>query len=254
MRFSRLPRVPLFIVGLLITLSLILPLQFAVISPGQGRDVLTSVITIKGAPTYKSSGKLLVLTVLATSPSSSLFGLDVIYSWIRGETIVLPRSVVYPPNQSAKDIEKESTADMKNSQDAAALAAFSFLGFESNQSKITTSINLADTGGPSGGLVFALGVVEKLTSEDILAGRIVAGTGTIDPMGNVGAIGGINEKLISADRAGASVFLFPVQNCASVHHIPQGLKLYSVATLTEAVAVLKNPASAKPHCTWQQIR
>ncbi len=251
MRFSSLPKTSVLLVGAFLTASLLLPLPYAVISPGRGTNVMDSVIDIAGAPTFPSTGKLLITTVMATSPSSPIFGLDVVYSWAKGESIVMPRSVLYPPEQSAKQITAAATKDMKDSQSYAADAAFSFLGFAKDQTTVTATISVKDTGGPSGGLIFALGIIEKLTSEDLLAGRVIAGTGTIDPSGKVGPIGGIDEKLIAAKRSGATIFLAPSDNCEDVHHIPAGLSVYSVSTLKEAVKVLQNVKNSIPHCTWQ---
>ena len=254
MHFSPLPRLALALVGLFLSASLIVPLPFTVLEPGGGTNVLSTVIEIHGAKTYPNTGKLLLMTVLATSPSSPIFGADVLYSWMRGDYIVLPRSVVYPPQESAKQSDARNTADMKNSQRSATAAALAYLGYPTSQKAPTVAITLRDTGGPSGGLIFALGIIEKLTPSNLLHGRTVAGTGTIDAAGNVGPIGGIEDKFIAARRAGATVFLAPSGNCNDVHHIPKGLTLYSVSTLAEAVSVLKNPTAAIPHCTWQRNR
>lgn len=251
MRFSRLPRIPLFIVALFFTASLLVPLPYVVVTPGVGTDVLAKVIKISGAPTYSPTGKLLVTTVLVTSPNSNVFGLELLYAWMRGTSIVVPRDLLYPPEKTAKQIESEFVGEMKASQDNASAAALRYLGFSPNQNAVKISINLKSTGGPSGGLIFALGIIEKLNPSDFLHGRIVAGTGTIDQQGAVGPIGGIDEKLIAAKKSGASVFLAPSANCNDVHHIPGGLKVYSVSTLTEAVSVLKDERNSIPHCTWQ---
>jgi Lon-like protease len=110
---------------------------------------------------------------------------------------------------------------------------------------------LADQiGGPSGGLMFALGIMDKV-GPDLTAGRTIAGTGTIDPTGAVGAIGGIQLKMIAARRAGATVFLAPTTNCADVRgNIPDGLKVISVSSLHQAKTDLLNLQSNKPvpHC------
>ena len=100
-------------------------------------------------------------------------------------------------------------------------------------------INLKNIGGPSAGLIFSLAVIEKLTSEDLVRGRNIAGTGTITPRGKVGPIGGIEEKLIGAARAGATLFLAPAENCPEIRHIPKGLQVVPVENLTEAVAALR---------------
>ena len=97
-----------------------------------------------------------------------------------------------------------------------------------------------DIGGPSAGLMFALGVVDKLTPGPLTGGTHVAGTGTIDATGRVGAIGGIQQKLVGARSAGATVFLVPEGNCAdAAEAIPDGLRLVKVATLDQAVDALE---------------
>jgi PDZ domain-containing protein len=118
-------------------------------------------------------------------------------------------------------------------------------------------IQLAETGGPSGGLVFALGVVEKLTPADLIRGRNIAGTGTITADGQVGPIGGIAEKIIGAKKDGVKIFLAPIENCTDIKNKDQltnsgsknDMKIVPVATLTEAISVLNLPADATyPSC------
>lgn len=100
-------------------------------------------------------------------------------------------------------------------------------------------INLADVGGPSAGLMFALGIVDKLTPEDLTGGNFVAGTGTIDDTGTVGPIGGIQMKLVGAREAGAEYFLTPGDNCASAaSDTPDGLTLVKVNTIADATRSL----------------
>ncbi|TRZ87650.1 MAG: hypothetical protein D4R83_01730 [Streptomycetaceae bacterium] len=257
MRFSPLPRFALFIVGIFLTLAGLVPLPYVVLQPGAGTDVLEKMITIEGAPTYPTSGKLLLVTVLATSPGSPIFGANVLYSWAKADSIVLPRSVVYPPEQSSQEINAVNKADMDGSQSAATVSAFSYLekiGTPVDPRKVKVRISVKNTGGPSGGLIFALAVIARLTPNDFLDGRTIAGTGTIDAQGVIGPIGGIDEKLIAAKRSGATVFLAPTSNCDDVHHIPSGLTVYSVETLTEAISVLKDAQTSISHCTWQRNR
>lgn len=105
----------------------------------------------------------------------------------------------------------------------------------------TIDLGLANQiGGPSAGLMFALGIIDKVGRVDLTKGRFIAGTGTIDPNGNVGAIGGIQLKMIAAKRKGASVFLAPADNCKDVRNAtPDGLKVVKVATLHDAVQDLE---------------
>ncbi|MER5502651.1 MULTISPECIES: PDZ domain-containing protein [unclassified Streptomyces] len=96
-------------------------------------------------------------------------------------------------------------------------------------------IELADVGGPSAGLMFSLGLIDKLTPGELTGGKFIAGTGTIDDKGKVGPIGGINMKLVGARDAGARYFLTPDENCgAAASDTPSGLTLVRVKTLADA--------------------
>ncbi|MZD06500.1 PDZ domain-containing protein, partial [Streptomyces sp. SID5785] len=115
-------------------------------------------------------------------------------------------------------------------------------------------IKLADVGGPSAGLMFALGIVDKLTPDDLTGGKFVAGTGTIDDDGKVGPIGGIQMKTVGAREKGARYFLTPKDNCATAaKDTPDGLTLVKVDTIDDAMGALKDIRSGKtsdlPSCT-----
>ncbi|MEN8651045.1 PDZ domain-containing protein [Streptomyces sp. 21So2-11] len=118
----------------------------------------------------------------------------------------------------------------------------------------TIDIKLADVGGPSAGLMFSLGIVDKLTPKDLTGGKFVAGTGTIDEAGKVGPIGGIEMKTVGARQAGAEYFLTPDENCASAAaDIPEGLTLVKVKTIDDAKKSLekigKEDTAGLPQCT-----
>jgi PDZ domain-containing protein len=107
-----------------------------------------------------------------------------------------------------------------------------FLPFEVN-------LGLGGIGGPSAGLMFALGIMDKIGTDDLTHGKFIAGTGEIKPDGTVGAIGGIQLKMLGAKRAGATIFLAPASNCSDVRgNIPSGLTVVKVSTLHEAVQAL----------------
>lgn len=77
------------------------------------------------------------------------------------------------------------------------------------ETKIPVKIDAGEIGGPSAGMMFSLQIYEQLTQQKLRHGRNIAGTGTIDVNGNVGAIGGIDKKVVAADRAGATLFFAP---------------------------------------------
>jgi len=106
---------------------------------------------------------------------------------------------------------------------------------------------LSDVGGPSAGLMFATGIVDKLTPDDLTAGKHIAGTGTIAPDGKVGAIGGIRQKMAGARNAGAELFLMPKVHCTEARdHIPDGLTVVPVETLTDAIDAIHAYTAGKP--------
>lgn len=93
--------------------------------------------------------------------------------------------------------------------------------------------------GPSAGLVFALAIYDKIDEGNLLGDQVVAGTGTMDPEGKVGPIGGVREKVAGADEDGATVFLLPTDNCADLGDLPTQMRLVPVATLKDAIAALQ---------------
>ncbi|KMO75862.1 Lon protease [Mycolicibacterium chlorophenolicum] len=111
--------------------------------------------------------------------------------------------------------------------------------------------NLANIGGPSAGLMFSLAVVDKLTTGDLNGSKFVAGTGTITPDGEVGSIGGITHKIVSAKEAGASVFLVPADNCDEAKSADEkDIELLKVDTLEHAIDGLRTLSAGgePPRC------
>ncbi|MGP1675269.1 MAG: YlbL family protein [Candidatus Limnocylindrales bacterium] len=109
---------------------------------------------------------------------------------------------------------------------------------------------LQDVGGPSAGLMFTTGIIDKLTPGDLTAGKYIAGTGTISPDGTVGPIGGIRQKLAGARHNGATLFLMPKAHCTeAAGHIPDGLTVVPVATLSEGIQAIEDFNAGKPLAT-----
>lgn len=120
---------------------------------------------------------------------------------------------------------------------------------------IDVRLQLDNVGGPSAGMMFALGIIDTLTPGKLNGGHNVAGTGTIDAAGTVGPIGGIRQKLFGAKDAGATIFLAPESNCGEVvGHVPDGLQVFSTATLEQSLEILDviaedGDTSKLPVCT-----
>lgn len=111
---------------------------------------------------------------------------------------------------------------------------------------VDVTISLADVGGPSAGTMFSLAVYDELTPGELTGGQKIAGTGTMDPDGTVGPIGGIRQKLVGAREEGADYFLAPADNCDQVAgHVPEGLSVVKVSTFDEALHATETIASQK---------
>lgn len=304
-----------------------LPVPYVVLQPGPtyntiGKDDSGSqIIVIRGRAANKVSGNLNMTTVGINT--DSVTPVQALLGWLDSDEVVVPRSAVYPPDESEKQTNQKNTQDFVTSQDnatAAALCELKYpkafgvlrvpdkspstdvlkpgdvlvsingkqaadpdtlrtvlssleagrtaevvvkrdgkqvtgqvklkaaptgekggrLGIEVSTSCLAPfSITLglaSQIGGPSAGLMFALGIIDKVGPYDLTKGRFIAGTGTIDPQGTVGPIGGIALKMIAAKQKGASVFLAPAQNCADVRKAtPAGLKVVKVSSLHGAV-------------------
>jgi len=109
------------------------------------------------------------------------------------------------------------------------------------------SISVGNIGGPSAGMMFALGIIDKITPDNLAGGKFIAGTGEITAAGQVEPIGGIQQKMVGARSAGATIFLTPAGNCSdTVGAVPAGLRLVKVSTLTQAMSDLEAIKAGKP--------
>jgi Lon-like protease len=109
------------------------------------------------------------------------------------------------------------------------------------------TFNIGEIGGPSAGLMFALGIIDKITPDNLAGGRFIAGTGEIEANGTVDPIGGIQQKMAGARAAGATVFLTPVANCPdTAGSVPAGLRLIKVSSLAGAIADLDALKAGRP--------
>jgi Lon-like protease len=318
------------ILGALITALLAVgvmavPMPYVVLKPGPtvntlGSDNGKEVIQVTKADTSTSTGQLRLTTVGVQNDVELVWA---IRGWFSNEQAVVPRDVIYPPDQSEQEVEQQNQQEFATSQNSAVTVALRELGYPvrtvvtgvtgdgpsagklraddiitsvdgtavtssakllelvrakpagsvlsvgyrrgdgTGRAAISTAadngtprlgveikqeqphpfdvkIDLGEIGGPSAGLMFALGIIDKLRPADLTGGRIIAGTGTIDDEGNVGPIGGIPQKLVGAKDAGAQLFLVPIGNCAeAVRNAVPGLPMAEVATVDDALTALQ---------------
>ena len=320
------------ILGALITALLaagvmVAPMPYVVLKPGPTVDTLgsaegTEVIKVTEGETSKSAGQLRLTTVNVQSQVELVWA---IRGWLSDSDAVVPRELIYPPDQSEKQVQEQNAQEWKQSQTSAETVALRELGYpvqiyvrkvtaggaaegtlQANDvitavdgtaitkagqvtevirakpagtaltvsylrggkagTALVTSradakdgtprigveidtqqphpfkieIDLDKIGGPSAGLMFSLGIIDKLRAEDLTGGKTIAGTGTIDDDGNVGPIGGIPQKLVGAKRDGAQLFLVPKDNCGeALRNAVPGLPMAEVATVDDALTALQ---------------
>ncbi|MEV6206021.1 hypothetical protein [Kitasatospora sp. NPDC051914] len=241
----------------LFAVTAFVPLPFTLTQPGVTADTLGSykgvpVITVTGKPVRTTSGQLLATTISATNAGEKISFRTALQAWAREDEAVLPSEAVYPERDPDK-AEQETAQQMTESQDSATAAALSYLNLSPSQ--VGVEIDLGDIGGPSAGQMLSLGIIDKIAGNghggDLTGGRIVAGTGTIDDQGIIGAVGGVSLKTRAAARDGATVFLVPASECSDAKvDTPAGLQLVPVTTLASAVAALNaiDSGGSVPSC------
>lgn len=121
------------------------------------------------------------------------------------------------------------------------------------QMPVSADFHLERIGGPSAGLIFALGIVDQLSDHSLPGDQVIAGTGAISFAGDVIPIGGVRQKMYGALRDGAQWFLVPLGNCQEVvGNEPKGLRVIPVETLADGVeavdAIANGEGDALPSC------
>lgn len=300
------------LVALLTWQAMSMDVAYVVMGPGPTEDVLSITVDeedvehpiITADVEYETSGELRLTTVRV---KQSVTLAQALRFWLSDEHAIIPRDLVYPPDQSDEEISAEQEADWIESQSNAEQAALAYLDqpaeirataeaggllegdvllqvagtavddltdlkdYAESETQVTVDRDGTETeltavlgdaeleltredpygieidtealniGGPSAGLIFALGIVDTVTEGDLLGGLTVAGTGEIDPQGNVGGIGGIQQKIIASSEAGAEVFLSPASNCADAASVaPENMTIVKVETLADAVTALES--------------
>jgi PDZ domain-containing protein len=250
LRFSRTPLFTRLFLIVTIVVALVAPMNFVLINPGPVSPLFPKVVALKSSTensslkSYPVNGNLYLLTIYVTNPQTYVSGSMVLGCWVWGKCAVLPRSVMYEKETTDKKELATSKKEMDTSQGVAVAVAKSYLSRnypEINLSDFSDSslkVSLENTGGPSGGLVFTLGIIDLLTPVDILQGRKIAGTGTINSKGEIGSIGGLTEKVLGAKSAGASLLFISRENCLDLPKQVTGITVVAVDTIDEAVAYL----------------
>jgi PDZ domain-containing protein len=219
-------------------------LPYVIETPGKVFNVLgdfqgQTIVTVANAPAVDNPGRLDLLTISVWgTPGNTPKFLELIGPFFSKDKSITPIEEFYPLNQKPGKAEALAKKDFHDSESAAIQAAKLYLPKDVAQN-LNVHLSLEGIGGPSGGLMFTLGIIDKALPQSLTGGKNIAGTGTISPDGKVGPIGGIAFKMISASRAGDSFFLAPKENCSEVvGHIPAGLQVLAVSNVGDALKAL----------------
>ncbi|MDQ1083839.1 PDZ domain-containing protein [Microbacterium sp. SORGH_AS_0344] len=193
-----------------------------------------SVMTIDDAGA--SAGLLQQNDVITSVDGAAATSVDAIRSKVQ-DAAGAPVEVGYERNGIPGSVEVTPRESESDGQTVYLLGVGLMISFDL---PVDVTIQLNDVGGPSAGMMFALGIIDKMSPGDLTGGNHFAGTGTIDADGNVGPIGGIRQKLYGARDAGATFFLAPEANCNEVvGHVPDGIRVFSTSTLEQSLTVLE---------------
>jgi Lon-like protease len=200
-----------------------------------GREYTESITVVEATAGGASDGLLLKDDVLQSINGVQITSIDVLREALIANGIDKPATLVVGRGDATETVKITPTAGTGEVDGPV-------LGIQITSTynfPFEVQIQLDRVGGPSAGQIFALAIIDKLTPGALTGGNIIAGTGTIDENGTIGAIGGIQQKLYAASRAGAKYFLAPESNCKEITgHIPNGLQVFAVNDLGDSLAVL----------------
>lgn len=237
------------LIGLIIfTIVLWLPTPYVIMEPGNAMSVQAMVQLEEG---FSEHGGDLMLTTVRMSYANVSHFLQSFFK--RHANLYLKKSVLQ--GESPEEYSERQIIYMQTSQNNAIQAAY-------NKAEVPYQIKIVDNvqiiaadeaskqvrisadeiGGPSAGLVFALEIYSRLVPHSVTKGYTIAGTGSINPQGEVSPIGGVDYKVVAAHKAGADVFFVPEANgplaMEQAARIKTNLKIVTVKTLDDALQYL----------------
>jgi PDZ domain-containing protein len=210
-------------------------------------------LTRLGYQVVTRSDGVLVAELVEGAPAASVLEVDDVITMVEGETVELADQIgpivserqvgdviVLTVKRGDEVLDLDVTLTGRDDDPAVPMIGISAIALNPRfEYPFPIDIDAGLVGGPSAGLMYTLAVMEVLAPDDLTHGYVVAGTGTIDSAGNVGPIGGVRQKVVAAEAAGADVMLVPESNLEeALTARRQDLEIIPVATLDEALAAL----------------
>jgi PDZ domain-containing protein len=135
-----------------------------------------------------------------------------------------------------EDVEVDVNVELAEREDEPGVAMIGVILGELTGPPFPLSIQAGDVGGPSAGMMHTLAIIDTLTEGELTKGHVIAGTGTIKVDGTVGNIGGIRQKVVGAEAAGAEYILVPQGNYDSALTAERTIiEIVPIATIDDAI-------------------
>jgi PDZ domain-containing protein len=214
-------------------------------SPAASVLKVAQVITaVNGAPTPTDCALIHSLHGVAPGTSVSLTveesSINDVGAFVGGPTVQKSVTLATPPKGL---VEQGCGPPMKPT---------AFLGIDPVtqqdwQFPVKVTVHTQNIGGPSAGLAMTLGIIDKLSSGRLTGPHVVAATGTMDPAGNIGDVGGVAQKTVAVEHAGATVFFVPSVELKTAESkaTPQ-LHVYAVNNLDQVLRILERLGGGVP--------
>jgi len=189
-------------------------------------------LPMEGGP---ADGKLLARDLFLTIGGKAVTTTDEVGAAIKASTPGEPLEMVVLRDHKRKEV----TVVPQRGDQGSEVGIYLGTGF---RFPFDVTVNISpDIGGPSAGLMFALAIYDTLTPGSLTDGQIVAGTGTISAEGQVGPIGGIQQKVVAARDSGAELFLVPEANCEEALGADNGdMQLVLAETMHDARVAIED--------------
>ena len=164
---------------------------------------------------------------------------------VRGTDLTEALDGLRPGDVVELEVTREGTTqtlevELAERDDGSGGAMIGIVVGELTEPPFPVSIQAGNVGGPSAGMMHALAIIDTLTPGEMTQGHIVAGTGTIQYDGSVGGIGGIRQKVVGAEAAGAEYILVPQANYEDALTAErESIEIVPVATLQQAIDFLE---------------
>jgi len=215
----------------------------------QSQDIAKQVALRRlGYQVTEAGGRVVVRDVECGGPSEGRLQLGDVITAVDGTPVaraddVRPLVRAHRPGETVRftvqrDDATRAVAVRLGRRDGVGFVGIRTQTFTDASFPVDITIDTNRVSGPSAGLAFTLAIIDAMTPGDLTGGGRVAITGSIQPDGSVGIVGGVEQKAVTARRDGARLMLVPVGEAKAAREHAGGMKVVAVRTVDDALAAL----------------